>query len=250
MNETITNTITGAEIDNDNIVSESEGGIVYTNKTSWNFVPSKYIKKDEFGDDEYYPDEEPPEYEQDKLEDDYLDDENNVDKYYTEKANYEFGFKIMNTKSYNEAKNSVIVSDFIDLETFSYITIEAEEEAEEDSVIEYSILSGTQEIPIIPENNTRAIIKEKMFYGLDTRFVIDQSTATYIIYEDGIKTSKTSPSFKNFEEHEYVIKYKAGGDPFKVIPPQNKIRIKVVIRNSGKVNNIILKKHGGSLQWN
>lgn len=248
-NEALTNTITGNELAGDDIISETDDGVVYSNKNSWNFVPSQYIKKEIYDDGEYYPDEDVPSYGQEVYDDDTLDDEDNSYEYYTDKAVYNFGFNILNTNEYTEAKNNAVISDEIDLGTFSYISIESEEETDDDSVIEYSIISGTTEIPIIPDNHSE-VIKEKLFYGLNTRFIEDNSSDAYEIYEDGQKTTKQSPSFKDFEQHEYIVKYKAGGDPYKIIPSQSKIKIKVVIRNSGKVNKVILKKYGGNLQWN
>lgn len=247
MSEVLTNKQTSSVIDESSIITKTENGVVYSDKNCWNYVPNQNIDKSD--DTIYYEKESVPEYDIGQRQEPYFTDKD-IDQYYTEKAQYVFGFDFYGpNKRYTNTNVSAVASKEINLGNFSYITIETEEDADDNSVIEYAVISGNQQIPVIPENHSRRV-KEKLFYQHDTRFIIDHSSDAPTYYEDGIKIEALPQDSKNWEEHNYFIEYTAGSDPYKIVPPNSKIRLVVYIRNSGSVKNITIKKYGGELKWN
>lgn len=223
----ITNLKTGVVIDADTIVGESSSGILVKNSNCIKFIPASDLLIEEKADDGVYSkNETSPKFS-------YARDSFSSD-YYTEKAEYILGLSNLEFKTVSYYKNTAIISKPIDVSKCGYITLSVKESESFNSSVEYSILDGTdEEIPILPENREE-VTGEKLFYDLPTRFIINQSQKTPVVYEDNNISSKDFNllTHDDFLEHEYRLDYYPGGETIhKYIPKNDSVRIKIVIRN-------------------
>lgn len=252
----IKNNLLNKEIDSSRIVSENNNGIIYTSKKSWYFVPNDQVTKEEQVEDGYfYNVENIANLDKKKSVDNYLNNPNEIEDVYVEKAQYKLCFEILDSYVLEPKKTSAIISKSINLNNFSYITLSVSEELEDVSV-EYYIVSGNTETSILPENNIK-IEKEKLFYNLPTRFVINQSEQAPILYENDIQIEReyTDLTFKDFESNDYYLTYIVGEDPYKIIPTTSNIKLKIIFRSRSskawaKIKNVVINKYGGTLEWN
>lgn len=246
---------TGQEIIADSVFAETESGVVVTNANCWKFVPDKQLdsQKELVNGEDYYA-EAIPEPESAPREQNFHNPSSNSS--FTEKAIYRFGLKNLTfcNRKYNKA--SAIISSDIDVSDASYITISVADEISYNSSVEYSILDGTMETPILPEDINR-IEHEKVFFNLPTRFIIDSSSKEPVLYKNEIVTDKNYAelSFSDLESDEYAISYVPGGEVHQYIPENDTVKLKIVIRNYGDnfspavINNVIINKYGGGLAW-
>lgn len=252
----INNTQTNLEINTDRIISNNENGIVSTNKKCWSFVPNKYLSKEEdIEDGLYYNKEDSPELKTNGRQDDFLINPNDIDSGYREKAQYKFGVKLKTNDIIETYDNAASISEEIDLGVFSYITLSSEEDKQNCSV-EYYIINGNVETPILPEGITK-VEKEKLFLNLPTRFIIDKSSVEPTLFEDNIQVERSFSELtsQDFEQHDYYLSYIPGGDNNKIIPTTEKIKIKIIIRKYNNdarclIKNVTINKFGGALEWN
>ena len=257
MDKILTNTNDNSVIDQKRIISNTDKGIVTSNKKCWYFVPKDKINEENEYEDGYYftSDSQISKQKADSTAKFYTK-ENEVESNYTEKARYYFGIKDIQLFNSQEKRVSGIISDYLNLnQNYAYISIYSIENNGQDYSVEYSILDGINEIPILPENITTAV-KEKLFYNTSLRFNINTTTEP-ILYEDNIELNKSylELSYEDFENHEYTLTYNTLGDNNKYIPANNNIKVKVIIRKIG--DNFIspeislgINKYGGEEAWN
>ena len=167
-----------------------------------------------------------------------------------------FGFKNLKFANVKYDYAAGVISDYIDLGQYNYITISDSNELSLDYSIEYSILDGSLEIPILPEDQTKTF--EKLFYNIDPRFVLIDTPILYQ-YDKNSKTltkierNYTELSFDDFSNYDYYIEYIPGGETHKYIPENNNIRIKIIYRNLTDnnlyISSVVLKKYGGGPDW-
>lgn len=257
MDKILTNTNDNSIIDQSRIISNTDKGIVTSNKKCWYFIPSDKVKSDNEYDNGYYytNDSEITKKKSDSTAEFYIA-ENQIQNNYTEKARYYFGIKDIQLYNSKEKRVSGIVSDYLNLnQNYAYISLFTIEEDGTDYSIEYSILDGINEINILPEN-IDTVIKEKLFYNTPLRFNISNITNP-VLYEDNIESSKNylELTLDDFENHEYTLSYQTAEDDSKYIPSNNEIRVKVIIRAIG--DNFVspkislgINKYGGEAAWN
>lgn len=143
------------------------------------------------------------------------------------------------------------VSKEIDLGACSYIELSAKVSG--DGNVEYSIVDGTTEAPILPVEQTE-VRNEKVFFGLDTRFKPDTSKPV-TIYKDGQKTSITYEQLKNLDAgSSYSVSYTPVKSAHVYYPQNLKVKIKVIQRNDGdnapaSINSLVILRHGGDKLW-
>ena len=246
---------TGQEINAESVFAETDSGVIVTNANCWKFVPNKQLdSQKELVDGEDYYVEAIPEAQSATREQSFHNPTS--DNAFTEKAIYRFGLKDLTFCNRKFNKSSAIISSDIDVSDASYITISVADEISYNSSVEYSILDGTMETPILPEDINR-VDHEKVFFNLPTRFIIDSSSESPILYKNGIVTDKNYAelSFNDLESDEYVISYVPGGEIHQYVPKNNTIKLKIVIRNYGDnfspaiINNVLINKYGGGLAW-
>ena len=253
-------------IDSERIVKESNKGVVYTDKKSWHYVPKDNIsEQNEYKDGYYYNKENNIELEKAAKTSSFLTDENPIQDNYIEKAQYIFG---LNNLKFSQVKyNEVcgIESNYIYLGNYNYITLSVKikhlYDTKSNYSVEYSIIDGNIEQPIIPEEDNRTF--EKLFYNMNTRFVVDQTTDTPVLYKYDIynkeltiieNKSYTELTAEDFNSNDYYLDYKPAGDAHKYIPENNNIKIKAIFRNLDElgystIESLTINKYGGAVEW-
>lgn len=255
MAETIVkNKITNNIIDSSRIINQDKNGVIFTNKKCWNFVPGKDIETTKKDVDKYYKEEDtiiPPENRQSER---LVAEKYDGNSSYISKACYNFGLRFNSTYNLKSIGESVIVSSEINLGVFSYITLSVDEKIK-NAAAEYYIISGNTEIPILPEG-TEKIEKEKLFYNIPTRFIINNAVSAPMIFEENTQIEKeyNNITFEEFEKHHYYISYVPGGECIKIIPKNKTVKLKIIIRKFQEdsfcsLSNITINKYGGKLTW-
>lgn len=254
----IINIKTNREIDESRIVSDNDKGIVYSNKKSWKYIPSQNIRRTvEYKDSYYYKKEELEDNKNKKEAAPLLLGNNDITDFYVNKAQYKFGVEFNTLSKINPYNESAIISEEINLNNFSYITISVEQELE-NVIVEYWLYyNGTRKEEIIPQN-TSLLQKERLFNGVSTRFLRNETTEKPKIYEDKSLTEKSIHELtkEDFENHKYYIEYIPLNDYTKIIPKSSKIRLGLTIRILDdkdyicNIKNIVVNKYGGEIKWN
>lgn len=118
--------------------------------------------------------------------------------------------------------------------------------------IEYYIVDGTEEAPILPISSER-VNGEKLFPGLPTRFDIDKNKPVKI-YENGKDTSLGYNDISNIDfggGKEYTIDY----TPASLLKAHRhtltgeSIRVKIIARSNATIDSVTTIKHGGDTVW-
>lgn len=257
MDKKLINNNDNSTIDNNRIVSNTDKGIVTSNKKCWYFVPKdKITEETEYDNGYYYTYDTVSTRKKSVLSSSYYTDTNPVETSYTEKARYYFGLKDIKLFNSSKVNNSGIISGYIALSNLSYITVNSVESGGENYSTEYYILDGLTEVSILPENQ-ELVVKERLFYNTSLRFPVDSTVAT-TLYEDGVEISKNylELTYDDYENHIYALTYKPGGDPYRYIPENTNIRVKIIIRCyndesiSPNISGIVINKYGGKVEWN
>lgn len=235
------------------ILHNDDEKIIVTNTNCWQLIPKKDIEIQNTYS-EYFPEERIPQPME--FPDAALIDPDFSSNTYTHKAIYEFGFKDFSVCTRYPNGSSGIISKTISVDNTDYISLDAEISGEEHGSVEFWIIDGISEIPILPKRS-KTVQKEKLFYGLNTRFPIDLVQGiTPVIYEDDIVTGKdyTLLTAEDFLHHTYCMTYTAAGDPYACIPASQKVRIKIIVRQYDnvpvRIDHVVVYRHGGSVIWN
>lgn len=123
--------------------------------------------------------------------------------------------------------------------------------------IEYSIIDGSKEVPIIPIEESDLIITEHLFFGQGLRFTPDESYDIKI-KKNGLDTSMTLEDFLSLTDIDkdnevYTAEYMPINTSSKYSPSNNSIKIKIIERCYDNIpsviNTLVIKKHGGEKPW-
>lgn len=246
-----TNTI----INQDNIVSNDTDGIIVNNSNCWQLIPDKDIVKQNVYTGSFPEENAPVLHKQQKKK---MTDDEIINDAYSDALVYDIGFKNFTICTRTPNKTSGIISKPISTDNISYFTVTGTISG--DGAVEYYILDGSNETPILPED-TQDVIKERLFYNLNTndittRFPVDTIQGVDpILYQDGIISIREYQKIKpeEFAKYTYCLTYTAAGEVQKYVPSSNEIRLKVIIRQYGEepvyVNDIMIHGYGGSVLW-
>ena len=169
---------------------------------------------------------------------------------------YMFGLDSIVMKNIEQEKDSCFISEAINIGELSekeFIQLHVEEVLDDTATIEYSILDGNVDIPILPYG--RKIIKnEKLFSALPLRFNQDYSTET-IIKKDGVITDITLDDAKLQMLSRFSVDY-FPQHKYNYNPINSSIKIKATIRTYNKdsidksyLKAIKIRKYGGDVPW-
>lgn len=136
--------------------------------------------------------------------------------------------------------------------------------------VEYSVIDGDKEIPILPIGQ-ESVKGEKLFYGLMPRFTIVDSTSISVYKnldevmnitsrEDlelflAANNTNEEVSQSNFSATDlYTIDYTPDSDSQQYMPKNNYIQLKIIQRYYGKlvpeaIRNILIRKYGIKTTW-
>lgn len=250
MEITLLNKKSNSIINKEKIILSNDSGILISNGNCWKYVPQEDIVQQNDYTSKYYYLNDKPKYIETAVSSQFHIDNIDVQEAYTEKAQYHFGFKNLQCSTKYLIKNSFIVSKDIEIDKCDYITLFTEE-YKYNSDIEYYIIDGINEIPILPIDNNK-IFKEKLFYGISTRFRIDPANPI-IIYENNIEKDRNRDqlSAEEYEKNTYTISYTPYGDVHKYIPQNSKIKLKIIFRcydeseSVAEIKKIMINKYGG-----
>lgn len=247
---------TGLEIDENSIFSKDSNGIIVKNYNCFKLIPwedieESYTKTRE----EYYSSEHIPKPHRLRTDRKFHSSEDEPEKFYTEKARYRFGVKNIRFYERKFDRSSAVCSEPVNVDGIDSISLSMKAEPCYNSSVEFYVLDGAIEQPILPEG-TVEIKQEKLFYGLGTRFVADRNTV--VLFEDGKPCRKNylNISFADYLDHEYTIDYVPLEPVYNYKPENSTIKIKMIIRNHTDVYSpavivgVTVNKHGGELAWN
>lgn len=174
---------------------------------------------------------------------------------------YIFGIDDINVSLINLQSDSYFMSESINTESFGeseYIQLSVEDNTGEFSNIEYSIIDGDLEIPIIPIN-TKYIYNERIFPENSLRFAVDNdlnSEGIIKIKKDGMAISTELSNVIDQYDARYCVSYQPTEDGYKYTPINSSIKIKAAIRTYGDtldvipyIKSISVRKHGRSTLW-
>lgn len=155
------------------------------------------------------------------------------------KYNYYFGLDMVEAKKVLTEKNSCWVSQLIHVGGFQeseYLQLDISYFQDENSSIEFYIIDGEKEIPIVPINDS-SITNESLFAGIEPRFLID-SAYPVVVKNKNNSCNRTyrevidqSVVWENTNDRfEYTISYTPIAESWKYKPINSEIAIKAVIR--------------------
>lgn len=253
----LTNKYTGFVIEENNIISNTDEGIVSKDKNCWKYIPQKYLEEEKELTE--IKREAIPSKKNTKRTGEFFIEDSIPEDFVEKRRTYAIVTDIKFERRIYE-KDSAFISKPIDVSNCAYIEIESDKDMESSDFLEISILDGIDEYPILPfYRSSGTDIAEKLFFMIDTRFPINYSN-TYSIYrgtEDIGQIDISSITQENFEENNYYIRYTpANIDYYKKHKPKNKtVRIKAVLRSENtleekrKIQSIKIFRFGGASQW-
>lgn len=169
--------------------------------------------------------------------------------------NYMFGIDSINIKYIEQEKDSMFISESINIGEINkdeYFQLIVEDVLDESTTVEYSILDGDIEIPILPYGD-KVIKNEKLFAALPLRFNQDESES-YVIKKDGMVSDISLDDAKLQILNRFSIDY-FPEEKYNYTPINNNIRVKAVLRsyektmNQSYVRSIKIRKYGGDTPW-
>lgn len=167
---------------------------------------------------------------------------------------YLFGLDKISIEYVDIAETSCFVSKEIkidELEPDEYIVLDAQYSCEEGN-IEFYIIDGTNEIPILPENQ-KTVLYEKLFYKIPTMFTIDDLNSIKI-YDNKIPSKVNINTAMNSVDERYTVSYKPKNATMIDSLMNKSIKVKAVIRTYNKdhipfIKSMQVKKYGRSSLW-
>lgn len=172
---------------------------------------------------------------------------------------YVFGIDNIDIKYVKPYNSSCFLSKDINIGTIKegeYITLYSDYNIYAESGIEFSIIDGDIEIPIIPSNHNK-VVGEKIFKQRDLRFDND-SEKEMSIKHNGLNTNTSLDDAKLLSTRHDIYSaeyYSLDNKGFSYSPLNRNIRIKAVLRRYNKagempyIKNIKIRKFGGSSTW-
>lgn len=166
---------------------------------------------------------------------------------------YYFGIDSIEAANQTVEETSAYLSPWIDIGPGSYIQLEVD--VNQNSAVEYSIIEGEAETPILPVGISE-ILYEKLYWNLPTRFMIDQ-TKKVTILKNGVETtiSRDMISAEEYGANSYAIRYTPASQSHNYTTKGNKIRVKVVQRCvddmlPAVIRHMTIHRFGGDDVWN
>ena len=139
-----------------------------------------------------------------------------------------------------------------------YLQLQVNDNYGEFSSIEYFIVDGDIEIPILPVNE-QYVYNEKIFPENDLRFAIDDdlyAKGVINIKKDGLIINTTLDDIRDSYDATYCVSYQPVSDCYNYTPINDSIRVKAIIRIFGDtvdtvphIKSISIKKYGGTTLW-
>ena len=167
---------------------------------------------------------------------------------------YLFGLDKISVEYVDIEDTSCFVSKDIKIDKLKddeYISLVSDYSCVEGS-IEFYIMDGTNEIPILPETQKR-VEHEKIFYKTPTMFAIDDMSSVKVYKNRIPSTSNINEAINNTNE-DYTVSYTPKNATIIENLLNDTIKVKAIIRTYNKnyiphIKSIKIKKYGRSSLW-
>jgi len=226
-------------IPNEAVVKETSDGLLYFDGGSWKYLAHKEYKRLEEGE----------EYSTKKVgKNTYVNISENelvpAEKTTTKTARYYTSFFGLNDLVIGDRKfyrTSGLLTNDIYVEKGKPIRLKADVREQEFASVEFSIIDGNEEVPILLAGEEK-IVDEKLFFGCDTRM-----SGTDKVYKKDFKPITHEPDDNDyFNDFVLTVSYKPDEKYQLYTPKHDKVKVKVVIRLykenalSPEISNIML----------
>lgn len=217
------NLIDGEFISDDAVVRETESGLMYFEDSCWKFLsPGEYRQVDE-GDID---DTSEARISYLTLQTDELIDPKTVtEKTYRYYTDY-FGLNALDIGYKKFAGTSGILSSVFDVTKGEPVYLKADIFQPDYSSIEFSVIEGSRETPILIKDQTE-VVHEKVFFGLDKRMT--GTNETYFRNFQAVDKSQDRSDIFN-RGVIYTVSYQPDSRYQSYTPSGTKIQIKTILR--------------------
>ena len=180
-------------------------------------------------------------YEMDAPDDEYINEQDTLE--------YDFGIDSVTIAEKSAYKTSGFISPEITLGENCY---HIELAGPSYTGLEYSIIDGDKETPILPQEQTK-VVDEKLFYQMPTRFTVENPDSV-VIRVNGTMTNYGYGDIMDLPrsaDNEYTISYTPSDTGHSYIPKNRKIRVKIIQRLTDTkeqpkpIQQVIIKSYGG-----
>ncbi|MGG2085324.1 hypothetical protein [Lysinibacillus pakistanensis] len=160
---------------------------------------------------------------------------------------YFLGLDKLEAKSVVQERSCIRILKDIDVTSAEWIELDTDDYIPEKASIEYYIIDGEKEVPILP-NNRKEMKNEKLFPNISTLFEVKEDN--YVIKRDGEIMSSKLNEVKNNRDATYSITYSVDNQN-RYKPTNNEVKIKVILRTYDDISdapfikNIDVKIFGG-----
>ena len=174
---------------------------------------------------------------------------------------YVFGIDQIKVGLLDFNNDCYFMSETINTGTFGdgdYLQIEVSDNYGEFSSIEYFIMDGDMEIPLLPVNE-KFVYNERIFPEDELRFTVDDdlySEGIFAIKKNGLVINSTIDEIKDLYDADYCVSYQPIKEVYSYTPINNSIRVKAIIRIFGDtldtipyIKTISIRKYGGTTLW-
>ena len=167
---------------------------------------------------------------------------------------YLFGLDKIEIMFVTKSNKSCFISKEIKIDRLKnneYIALDSSYSCEGGS-IEFYIMDGTNEIPILPED-VDEIIHEKVFYKTPTRFIIDDINSIKV-FKNGIPSKISLNEAISDPDESYTVSYKPKSCNSIDNLINEKVKLKAIMRTYDEnyipfIKSIQIKKYGGGALW-
>lgn len=223
----------------DTYIELSDGSVVEAlSSTGYQYTPSSQVKKTDVVIGGNYPSMQVPDFR--------LEPSTRLANGYA----YRFGIDGITVQHWRQYEECGFVSNPVNIGTCSFIELEVETSGSQD--VEFYILDGDKETPILPVGEDR-VEKERLCYQMPLRFVADENEGM-TIFKDGVATDASMADRDGFDyaHHVYEIAYTPSKTSHRYFPKNRTVQVKVLQRSASlpaTIKSVAIRKHGGGLDW-
>jgi hypothetical protein len=221
------NLSTSTIIDPDTIVSNTNNGIVCFENNVWKFIPANRIFTEQVNSITDPISVPKKAYQQAGIEIsetlEPIPEESVLSTFYS----YYFGLTEAAAANRKYKESSAFVSDILNVEPGQTYELNAQYEQPDKTSIEFYIIDGIQEKPILPTGSLE-VLNEKLFVNLPLRF---SAAGDISIYNNFDLTQETLETVNLNTNHIMTANYTAATDSQIFIPANNTVRIKTILRS-------------------
>lgn len=181
--------------------------------------------------------------------------DNDTSSISSKKYSYHFGIDSINLSNLRIEPNVCFVSEDIEvgiLQDDEYIELVADYDTGESGSVEFYILDGSDSKDILPID-TKTVLDEKIFFGLRTRFSINNDEPI-TVKKNGVIVDIPLEQATRSNEEGYTVSY-TPIDAHSLNLNNSTIKIKAILRTYNKnakapfIKRIGIKKYGRSFLW-